>query len=122
MITSNVFHELADQSTNVNRIVAFKVKQGVEFLASVCEHKSHPGLEGGPADGPTIQLEKIRLMDVQMDNHGRMMGKLIPFSNSNPDAEMTFSLSEVLAVYTPSNDVEQDYIQSTTAIDLAGAV
>ena len=122
MITSNTFHELAEQSTNVNRVVAFKVKQGVEFLARVVEPKSHPGLEGGPADGPTVQLEKVRLMDVQMNNHGQMVGQLIPFSNSNADAEMTFSLSEVLAVYTPSNDVEQDYIQSTTAIDLAGAV
>jgi hypothetical protein len=121
MITSNTFHELADNSVNVHRVVAFKIKQGIEFIARVVEQPDSPGMEGGPANGPTIELEKIRLLNISYDNHGQVIAQLIPFSNSNPDAKMTFSLSEVLAVYTPSNDVEQDYIQSTTAIDLAGA-
>lgn len=121
MITSDTFYGLADDSSNVNRVVAFKVKQGIEFIARVCEPINRPGLEGGPSDGPTVVLEKVRLMDIRMDNHGQVVGQLVPFSNSNTDAQMTFSLGEVIAVYTPSNDVEQDYIQATTAIDLTGA-
>lgn len=121
MITSDTFYKLVDNPTNVNRVVAFKIKQGIEFIARVVEPEDHPGIEGGPADGPTVvELEKVRLMNIQYNQHHQIIASLVPFSNSNDDAKMTFSLDEVIAVYTPSNVVEQDYVQSTTEIELAG--
>lgn len=114
MITRSHFASLVDTPENVNNVVAFKVKQGIEFIARVCGSDTWEGSDD------TVELEKIRLMDIQVDNHGQMVGRLVPYSNSNNDTNMVFSLSDVAAVYTPCSDVERDYIQSTTAINLTG--
>lgn len=113
MITSKMFHELAQASTNVNNVVAFKIAQGIEFIARV----------GASSDDliDTVVLDRVRLLNIQYDNRQQVVAQLIPFSNSNPDATITFSLKDVIAVYTPVDEVEKDYINSTTTIDLMGS-
>ena len=112
MVTNKTIERVFAQSASTDRrIIAFKLSNGVEFIAKY---------DGCPEAG-VMELSSVRLLNIQYDANGTVTASLVPFSNSNPDATVQFSTNEIIAVYTPTYDVEKDYIQSTTKIDLSFA-
>lgn len=115
MINNHIFSALANDANNVNKLVSFKNGHGIEFIATFSN--ATDSLE----DDRTVVLGKVRMMHIQQQQNGTVLGSLIPYSNSNPDGDLTFSTSDIVAVYTPIADVERDYMASTSSISLTGA-
>lgn len=120
----------------MSTIISIKLSSGEEIIGKV---KSAPtvalsaqaafeGAQGAdyfnPATGfklpDSVTLSQVRVLNIQQGPNGQFGLGLVPWTLSNPEADVTINLRDAaLAVLLPAPKLEDAYVQQTSSIKLA---
>ena len=124
----------------MSKIIAVKLSSGEEILGKV---KSTPGASAlsaedafsgsagadyfNPSTGfklpDIVTLSQVRVLHMQQGPNGQVGLGLMPWTVSNPDADVTINLRDAaMAVLLPAAKLEDAYIQQTSSIQLASSM
>jgi hypothetical protein len=100
-------------------ILAFKLISGDEIVAQVVSRT--PGLLTDSSDSkPTAYVvRRPHILQMQQMGPGQVGLAFIPWTLSNPTIErMELPASAILLTYPPSDNVEQQYMEQTSALQV----
>jgi len=124
----------------MNKIIAVKMVSGEEIIGRVKATPSSVTLTAqdtfngstgddyfNPSSGfklpDVVTLSQVRVLHIQTGPNGQMGLGLVPWTLSNPEADVTITLRDsALAVLLPAGKLEEAYIQQTSNIQLATAM
>jgi hypothetical protein len=104
-------------------IKTFKLVSGEEVVARVSERTALIETVGAaPATPTTYELHRPMTIQLQPVAPGKFGLAFVPYALSNPEVEtITVSAANVVAVFEPAKEVERQYLQQTTGLELATA-
>lgn len=121
----------------MSKVISIKLTSGEEILGRVKATPTSVALSAqdafngaagddffNPSTGfklpDVVTLSQVRVLHIQQGPNGQMGLGLVPWTLSNPEADVTINLRDAaLAVLIPAPKLEEAYIQQTSSIQLA---